>query len=136
MDMVVEYLQQGSAVLSYYLFRGIGIRSSVSLLILTLVGANLYLRSGWNKLLLVMAVIPLALFKNAIRIVTLCVLSIYVNPDFLRGSLHRKGGVVFFLISMVVLIPVVILMQRLERNRGLPPAARELRGVLQNAGPQ
>jgi exosortase len=144
-SVVIEFLQHGSAVLSYYLFRGIGIpavregmtislprltievapecsgiRSSVSLLILTLAGANLYLRSNWNKLLLAMVVIPLVVLKNAIRIVTLCTLSIYVNPGFLRGNLHHEGGIVFFLIAFMLLIPVVMLMQRCEGNRGRP----------------
>ena len=144
-SVVIEFLQHGSAVLSYYLFRGIGIpavregmtislprltievapecsgiRSSVSLLILTLAGANLYLRSNWNKLLLAMIVIPLVVLKNAIRIVTLCTLSIYVNPGFLRGNLHHEGGIVFFLIAFMLLIPVVMLMQRCEGNRGRP----------------
>jgi exosortase len=137
----ITYLQHGSAVLSYYLFRGLGvaalrdgtaislpgleidvapqcsgIRSSMSLLILVLAGANLYLRSSWNKLLLVVAVVPLVIVKNAIRIVTLSALALYVDPRFLSGNLHRSGGIFFFLIAVVILVPLVLLMQRLERR--------------------
>jgi exosortase len=143
MSAVITFLQHASAVLSYYLFRAIGvaafrdgmtialpglqievapecsgIRSSISLLILTLAGANLYLRSGLNKLLLVMAVIPLVIVKNAIRIVTICTLSMYVNPGFIRGNLHRDGGILFFLIAFMLLIPVVILMRCSEASHG------------------
>jgi exosortase len=139
MNRAVEFLQHGSAVMSYHLFRAIGvpavregmtislsrivlevapecsgIRSSISLLILTLAGANLYLRSGWNKFLLVLTLGPLMILKNAIRIVTLSTLALYVNPGFLNGRLHQQGGIVFFLIAVAMLIPVVAVMRRCE----------------------
>jgi|ERR1035437_2711882 exosortase len=138
---VIHFLQHGSAVLSYYLFRAIGvaafrdgttialpglqievapqcsgIRSSISLLILTLAGANLYLRSGWNKVLLVSMLVPLAILKNAIRIVTLSTLALYVDRSFLTGSLHHEGGILFFLIALVILIPIVLVIQSFERR--------------------
>ena len=148
MNAVVGFLQHGSAVLSYYLFRVVGvpavregmvislprlaievapecsgIRSSLSMLILTLAGANLYLRSGWNKALLVAILIPLVILKNAIRIVTLSTLALYVNPSFLSGRLHHRGGIVFFLIAVAMLFPIVAVMRRYER-KGQPQGAR------------
>jgi exosortase len=144
MNSVVQFLQHGSAVLSYHLFRAIGvpavregmmislpgvtvevapecsgIRSSISLLILTLAAANLYLRSNWNKVLLVLTLVPLMLLKNAIRIVTLSTLAVYVNSGFLNGRLHHRGGIVFFLIAVAMLLPLVALLRRHERKRGL-----------------
>ena len=141
MSAVITFLQHGSAVLSYYLFRAIGvaafrdgmiialpglqievapecsgIRSSVSLLILTLAGANLYLRSGLNKVLLVLVLVPLAILKNAIRIVTLSTLALYVDPSFLTGSLHHEGGILFFLITVVILVPIIFVIRRSERT--------------------
>lgn len=142
MSNVVEFLQQGSAILSYHLFRAIGvpavrdgmmitlprlvievapecsgIRSSISLLILTLAGANLYLRSNWNKMLLAVALVPLMILKNAIRIVTLSTLALYVNPGFLNGRLHHQGGILFFLIAVAMLIPILLVMRRHERKQ-------------------
>ncbi len=142
MNTVVQFLQHGSAVLSYHLFRAIGvpavrdgmmislpqlvievapecsgIRSSISLLILTLAGANLYLRSGWNKVLLVLILVPLMLLKNAIRIVTLSTLALHVNPGFLNGRLHHQGGILFFLIAVAMLVPIVVLMRQSEAER-------------------
>ena len=141
MSAVIEFLRHGSAVLSYHLFRMIGvpavregmiislpqivievapecsgIRSSISLLILTLAGADLYLRSGWNKTLLALTLVPLVILKNAIRIVTLSTLALYVNPGFLSGRLHHQGGIVFFLIALLMLIPIVVIMRRFERR--------------------
>jgi exosortase len=141
LNTVIGFLQYRSAVLSCELFRVVGvpalregtaiylsgvaievapecsgIRSSVSLLILTLAVGDLYLRSGWNKALLVLAVVALSVVKNVIRIVTLTLLAVYVNPDFLTGPLHHRGGIVFFLITLTMLIPIVKLMRWLERR--------------------
>jgi exosortase len=141
MNAVIGFLREGSAALSYYLFRAIGvpavregmvislprltievapecsgIRSSISLLIVVLAGANLYLRSGWNKVLLVLTLVPLVIVKNAIRIVTLSTLALYVNPSFLNGRLHHQGGILFFSIAAVSLIPIVVVMRRNERQ--------------------
>ena len=73
-----------------------GIRSSFALMVLTVVLSYIALHSTWRRLLLLAAVIPLVLVKNGIRIVTLCLLTIHVDPSFIDGSLHRRGGFVFF----------------------------------------
>ena len=143
-DRVIACLQHGSAVLAYALFGIIGvpalrdgmsislphltievapqcsgIRSSVSLLILSLAGAHLYLRCVSNKILLVSLLIPLSILKNAIRIVTLSMLAIYVDPMFIKGSIHHRGGILFFFLAFTLLVPVVILMRRFEKRRGV-----------------
>jgi len=52
--------------------------------------------------------------KNGIRIVTLSLLAVYVDPNFLFGTLHRDGGIVFFLLGLLLLLPVLLLLQRGE----------------------
>jgi exosortase/archaeosortase family protein len=54
------------------------------------------------------------IIKNGIRIVTLTLLANYVDPGFLHGNLHREGGVVFFMIGLLLLVPVLWLLQRGE----------------------
>lgn len=93
-----------------------GIRSSLALLITSLLGGHLFLRSAWSKLVLALTTLPLLFVKNGIRIVTLSLLSIYVDPDFLTGSLHQRGGIVFFLLTLAILVPVARLLQRNERR--------------------
>jgi len=80
-----------------------GIRSSIALLITTLLAAQFLLRSNWRKLALCLLVFPVALLKNGLRIATLSTLAVYVNHDFLFGWLHRSGGFVFFFIGLTVL---------------------------------
>jgi exosortase len=83
-----------------------GIRSSLALLILALLVAHFSFRPFWKKLVFVAAGLCMMLIKNGIRIATLTLLANYVNPAFLSGSLHRQGGVVFFLIGLALLLPV------------------------------
>ena len=141
LNVVIQFLQHLSATLSCELFHLLGvpalkegtvislphltimvapecsgIRSSISLLILTFAIVDLYLRSGWNKVLLVLIVVPLVVVKNAIRIVTLSMLGIYVDPGFLNGPLHHRGGILFFLVAVALLAQIVMVMRWLERK--------------------
>jgi exosortase len=96
-----------------------GIRSSLALLVTSLLAGHLLLRSAWRKVVLILAAVPLLVVKNGIRIVSLTLLSMYVDPRFLTGNLHHRGGVVFFVIALVILAPVVWLLQEPERTEPL-----------------
>jgi len=67
----------------------------------------------------VLAGIVVMIVKNGIRIVTLTVLATYVDPGFLYGNLHREGGVVFFLIGLLLLAPVFWILQTGEHAADL-----------------
>jgi exosortase len=92
-----------------------GIRSSTALLITTVLAAQFVLRSNYRKLALCMLLLPVAMFKNGLRIATLSILSVYVSRDFLYGWLHRSGGVVFFLIGLAVICLALRLLQLGDR---------------------
>ncbi len=97
-----------------------GIRSSMALFVLALPVVHFGLRRFWKKILFLFFALLMMILKNGIRIVTLTVLAIYVDPAFLHGSLHRDGGVVFFLLGMLLLLPVYLLLQ--EQTPKLPEA--------------
>jgi len=93
-----------------------GIRSSLALFITTLLAGHLLLRSTWTKVVLALITLPLLVIKNGIRIVTVTLLSIYVDPGFLTGSLHQQGGILFFLVALAFLTPVLRLLRTSERS--------------------
>jgi exosortase len=99
-----------------------GIRSSMALLILALLVAHFRLTHFGNKILFVAAGLFMMILKNGIRIATLTLLALYVDPSFLDGRLHHEGGIVFFVLALLLLLPVLFLLQRWE-SRGL--VARE-----------
>ena len=97
-----------------------GIRSSLAMLITSVVAGYLILPTGWRRVLLSLAVVPITIFKNAVRITTITLLSIYVDEKFLTDSwLHHSGGIVFFAIGLVLLALVIwVLGWRLEKASG------------------
>ena len=96
-----------------------GIRSALSLLITAVVAGHFFLRSSWGKMGIVAIVIPLAIIKNAFRIVGLALLANYIDPTFITNSLvHRSGGIPLFFVALVVLLSLVWLFRRLENKLG------------------
>jgi exosortase len=91
-----------------------GIRSSMALLILGLLIVHFGLHNLWTKAIFVVCAFLMMILKNGIRIVILTLLARYVDPGFLYGRLHRQGGVVFFLIGLLLLAPVYWLLRRSE----------------------
>ncbi len=155
-DKAIFWLQGGSASVAYWLLRAFGvptmregfflhlpaldlevekecsgIRSSLVLFVTTLVAGQFVLRSFWSKSLLLLAIIPIVIFKNGLRIVSIALLTLYVNRAFLQGWLHRSGGIVFYLLGLLALYPVIHLLRRLEN---LGPQAKA--GALRARAPQ
>jgi exosortase len=139
MDRITVGLQHGSADVSYALLRlaGIpvfrqgmtfslpgldvqvapecsGIRSCMVFMIMGILAGRVYLRSGWRRWALIVMTIPIAIFKNAVRIVVISSLSAYVNRAILSGPLHHSGGPVFALVGIALFAPLLVALQRSE----------------------
>jgi len=92
-----------------------GIRSSIALILTTLLVADQSLKTTPWKLALVLMALPFAILKNGIRIAMLALLSLHVDPSFLTSQLHREGGIVFFLLTVTLMTPLFLALQRAER---------------------
>jgi exosortase len=93
-----------------------GIRSTLGIFIITLLGANLLLKSNWSKTALLLAVVPISLFKNAMRIVVISLLAVHWDLRFITGRLHHDGGVVFMMIGLGLMYPLLALLIRSEQK--------------------
>jgi exosortase len=153
-DGFVEWLRSGSAAVTNVLFAlsgtpvlrhgyvfvlpGVaidiapecsGIRSALAMLIICLLAGYLYLRTGWARTVLLVATLPMLVVKNGIRIVTLTLLAVHVDPSFLTGRLHHQGGFVFFMIGLLILWPLLLGLQKAEARlssgagKPVPPLA-------------
>jgi exosortase len=81
-----------------------GIRSSLALFITMVIAAHLFLKTNWKKVVLLLAIYPVTVLKNGIRIVTISLLATYVDERFLTHSwLHKSGGIVFFIPALILL---------------------------------
>jgi exosortase len=142
MDKIVGVLQRGSAELTYTVLRlagvpmfregtrfslpGLGIEiakecssihSSWALFIMGLLLGHLFLNTIWAKAWLSILTIPIAMFTNSLRIVTLWFLGTHVDAGFFYGNLHHRGGALFSLISCAALLFLLYLLRRIERRR-------------------
>ncbi len=97
-----------------------GIRSSIALVLTSLLAGEAFLLTTWTRVLLVMAVLPVAVLKNAVRIVGLTLLAQHVDPGYLTGQLHHEGGIVFFVLSLAVLAPVLAILRKFETAPAKP----------------
>jgi exosortase len=92
-----------------------GIRSSLSLFILSLITGYLFLRSLSRRLILFIAILPITVIKNAFRIVTITLLANFVDMHFLTSHwIHRSGGIPFFAVALAMFIPLVWLLRKTE----------------------
>ena len=93
-----------------------GIRSSIALFITGIIAGQLFLQRARNRWILLLSAIPITIFKNGLRIVSLTLLGVYVDPAILGSDLHRRGGIPFFIIALAVMAPVLIFLIKTERK--------------------
>ena len=96
-----------------------GIRSGLALFITALLAGYLFLNSWWRRIILVLCVFPITMFKNGIRITTLTLLGTYVDPRILQSDLHRDGGIPFFILALFLMAPILYFLRKTEGLRGI-----------------
>jgi exosortase len=88
------------------------IRSSLMLVVTTLVLAQMLLRSSWRKALVIAIAVPLSVAKNGLRIFVLGMLGTRVDASFLTGRLHHQGGIIYFLIALAAIFLLLWIARR------------------------
>jgi exosortase C (VPDSG-CTERM-specific) len=78
-----------------------GIRSSWVLLMTSILAANLFLKTPWRRLALVAFVIPLGILRNGFRILVIGLLCVNAGPQMIHSLIHRRGGPLFFMLSLI-----------------------------------
>jgi exosortase C (VPDSG-CTERM-specific) len=89
-----------------------GIRSSLVLFITSTLAANLFLKGWWRRFALVAFVIPLAILRNGFRILVIGLLCINIGPQMIHSLIHRRGGPVFFVLSLIPFLVALWLLRR------------------------
>jgi exosortase len=90
------------------------IRSSLILIVTTMVLAHLLLGSWWRKALLVAVAIPLSFIKNGFRIFVISELGTRVDPSFFDGRLHHHGGILFLGVAFAAIALLLWVLRRTE----------------------
>ena len=149
LNQIIKLLQQGSVFSAWVLFAAAGvpisqdglmmsipgltievakecssIRSSLMLLVTTVVLAQLFLRSPFRKALIVAIALPLSVAKNGLRIFTIAMLGTRVDSRFMTGRFHHQGGIIFFVIALLIVILALHLLERGERQSVTAPGLK------------
>jgi exosortase C (VPDSG-CTERM-specific) len=90
-----------------------GIRSSWVLFMTSILAANLFLKTPWRRFALVAFVIPLGILRNGFRILVIGLLCVNVGPQMIHSLIHRRGGPLFFALSLV---PFLLMLWWLRRG--------------------
>ena len=96
-----------------------GVRSLMAMILIASVYIYVIDLPLWRKALVFCAALPLAIFVNAIRIVTILVLAEYVSKDFASGIYHDYASFFIFplgLLGMVGVHQLLILDRRIKKQ--------------------
>jgi len=141
LDPIVRWLQQGSVTSAHLLLSAFGvpvaeegtlltipgltvevakecssIRSSLMLVVTTMVVTQMLLRTAWRKAIVIAVAIPLSVAKNGLRIFVLAMLATRVDRTYLTGRLHHEGGVIYFLIALAIIFLLIWIARRSEEK--------------------
>jgi exosortase/archaeosortase family protein len=93
-----------------------GIHSTLVLFITSLLASYIFLRTPWKRALLALVVIPLGLLRNGFRIFVIGQMCIHMGPQMINSPVHRKGGPLFFVLSLVPLFLLLLILHKSEKS--------------------
>jgi exosortase C (VPDSG-CTERM-specific) len=93
-----------------------GIHSTMVLLITAVLAGHMFLRSNWNRFWLILLVLPLAILRNGFRIFVISEMCVRIGPDMIDSPIHRKGGPIFFTLSLIPFFLALYLLRKFERR--------------------
>ncbi len=95
----IEYVYQGQNGALGVADACSGMRSTMTLCALGVAVAFISNRPWWQRVIMVVACVPIAVFANCVRVTTTCVLHIFVDPKYAGGTYHTLLGLVTLLIA-------------------------------------
>lgn len=100
-----------------------GVRSSWVLFITSVLTSHMFLKTPWRRAILVGLVIPLGILRNGFRIMVIGLLCVKFGPQMVDSVIHRRGGPLFFALSLVPLFLLLWWFRRGERKSARVAAA-------------
>jgi exosortase/archaeosortase family protein len=81
----------------------------------------LFLRRFWTRAILVSAMIPLAILRNGFRISVIGWLCVHVSPAMINSPIHRRGGPLFFALSLIPFFLLLLFLRKRDIRAGRIP---------------
>lgn len=90
-----------------------GMRALITLCALGVAVTFISERPAWQRVIMLLACLPIAVFSNFIRVTVTCVLHIFVDPRYAEGAAHWMLGLVTLSIALGMFMGLVWVMERL-----------------------
>lgn len=89
-----------------------GFRSLITMSVLVLV--YIYISKGTftKKIILASFIVPLALLGNFVRVITLCLITLYFGKEAGQGFFHNFSGIVIFIITILGVLGIELIVDR------------------------
>jgi len=97
-----------------------GIRSIMSLTMLSVIFAHLSGNGWWRKAFLIFSAIPIAMLANILRVSGTGILAHFFGNKVARGFLHEFSGLAVFVFGLVLLFLVFNLLNRIGNSNPRP----------------
>lgn len=94
-----------------------GFRSLITMFSLVLVYVYISKGNLAKKLILTSFIIPMALFGNLVRVITLCLITFYFGEEVGQGFFHNFSGIVIFIITLLGLMGAESVLDRMRIGR-------------------
>lgn len=116
----IEYLYQGRTGHLGVADACSGMRSTITLCALGVAVAFVSERPWWQRVVMVAACVPIAVFSNFIRVTATCLLHIFVDPKYAEGNFHTALGLVTLLIAFGIFSGLGWMLSNLMVDAGEP----------------
>lgn len=94
-----------------------GLRSAISLTTLSIIMGYFFLRSIAARIILVAVCIPIAVFVNIVRLVSIILVFHFFGIDLAKGTMHTVTGIFVFLLAFLSLILCQRVLERWETKQ-------------------
>ena len=98
-----------------------GIHSTMVLVMTSFLAGYLFLRRYWTRTVLVLAMIPLAILRNGFRVSVIGWLCVHISPTMIDSPIHRKGGPIFFALSLIPFFFLLVFLRKLDFKASAAP---------------
>jgi exosortase len=95
-----------------------GIRSIMSLTMLSVIFAYMSPGNWWRKVVLILSAIPIAMLGNILRVSGTGILAHFFGDRVARGFLHEFSGLAVFLFGLALLFFVFSVLKRVGSGEG------------------
>ena len=95
-----------------------GLNANLALLATAIVAAMLFLHRPVPRMILILAAVPLGIIRNGLRICVVAMLCEHIDPRMIHSWVHTHGGPLFFALSLVPLLILLLVLRTSEKQKG------------------